>query len=203
MSFLAERILSAAQDMPEGGLLSPKEFLHLGSRAAIDQTLSRLAKDGKLLRVNRGSYAANVQGRFGVRPPSTETVVHAIETSFGETIVANGAAEANALGLTTQVPTREVFYTSGRPRMLQLGNRHIELRHGTRWQLFLGKRPAGQVIRALSWLGPEAAPAALKQLRAKMPDPEWAAVLGARAILPSWMAKVVSEVMQTEVEAYG
>lgn len=88
-------------------------------------------------------------------------------------------------------------------RMLQLGNRHIELRHGTRWQLFLGKRPAGQVIRALSWLGPEAAPAALKQLRAKMPDPEWAAVLGARAILPSWMAKVVSEVMQTEVEAYG
>ena len=39
MSPLAENILSAAGAMPEGGLLSPKEFLHLGSRAAIDKIL--------------------------------------------------------------------------------------------------------------------------------------------------------------------
>ena len=54
------------------------------------------------------------------------------------------------------------------------------------------------MIRALSWLGPEGAPEALKQLRAKLPESEWEAVRGARAALPSWMAKVVSEAM-----AYG
>jgi hypothetical protein len=43
-------------------------------------------------------------------------------------VVANGAAEANALGLTTQVPTREVFFTSGASRTLQLGSRCVELR---------------------------------------------------------------------------
>lgn len=37
-------ILSQAQYLPEGGMLSPKEFLHLGSRAAIDQTLSPSAR---------------------------------------------------------------------------------------------------------------------------------------------------------------
>ncbi len=42
MSSLAQSILTIAQSLPEGGLLSPKEFLHLGSRAAVDQTLSRL-----------------------------------------------------------------------------------------------------------------------------------------------------------------
>jgi hypothetical protein len=122
-------------------------------------------------------------------------VVQAIEASGGETVVANGAAEANALGLTTQVPTREVFFTSGLSRKLQLGNRCVELKHGNRWQLLLGKRPAGMAIRALYWLGPEAAPAALKQLRTKLSEPEWAAVGSARAMLPSWMAKVVSEGM--------
>ena len=198
MSHLAENILSAARAMPEGGLLSPKEFLHLGSRAAIDKTLSRLAQEGKLLRVSRGAYVAPHEGRFGSRPPSTESVVQAIEASCGETVVANGAAEANALGLTTQVPTREVFLTSGASRTLHLGSRCVELKHGNRWQLLLGKRPAGKVIRALSWLGPEGAPAALKQLRAKLPESEWEAVRGARAALPSWMAKVVSEAM-----AYG
>jgi len=33
MSHLSEAILSAAQALPEGGLISPKEFLHLASRA--------------------------------------------------------------------------------------------------------------------------------------------------------------------------
>jgi hypothetical protein len=47
MSQLAQSILSQAQSLPEGGLLSPKEFLHLGSRAAIDQVPSHawLAKE--------------------------------------------------------------------------------------------------------------------------------------------------------------
>jgi hypothetical protein len=122
-------------------------------------------------------------------------VVQAIEASGAETVVANGAAEANALGLTTQVPMREVFITSGPSRKLQLGNRCVEFKHGSRWQLLLGKRPAGMAIRALYWLGPEAAPAALKQLRTKLAEPEWEAVRSARAMLPSWMAKVVSEGM--------
>lgn len=195
MSHLAENILLAAQVAPEGGLLSPKEFLHLGSRAAIDKTLSRLTQEGKLMRVSRGVYVAPQQGRFGPRPPSTESVVQAIEANCGETVVANGAAEANALGLTTQVPIREVFFTSGASRTLQLGSRCVELKHGKHWQLLLGKRPAGKVIRALSWLGPEAAPDALKQLRSKLSEAEWEAVRGARAMLPSWMAKVVSEAM--------
>ncbi|MFM6990466.1 MAG: DUF6088 family protein [Rhodoferax sp.] len=194
MSQLAQSILTQAQSLPEGGLLSPKEFLHLGSRAAIDQTLSRLAREGKLLRVGRGSYSLPVQGRFGARPPSTEAVVEAIESTSGETVVASGAAEANALGLTTQVPTREVFLTSGPSRRLKLGNREVELKHGNRWQMLLGKRPAGKAIRALIWLGPEQAPKVLQVLRSKLPSQEWEAMRQARAGLPSWMAKAVSEV---------
>lgn len=68
MSHLAENIMSVAQALPEGGMLSPKEFLHLGSRAAIDKTLSRLTQEGKLLRVSRGAYVRPHKGRFGVRP---------------------------------------------------------------------------------------------------------------------------------------
>ena len=194
MSRLAEAIVSAAQALPEGGLLSAKEFLHLASREAVDQTLSRLTREGKLMRVGRGSYTLPVSGRFGTRPPSTEAVVKAIELASGEVIVATGATEANALGLTTQVPTREVFLTSGRSRTLQLGNRTIELRHGSRWQLALGARPAGMAIRALSWLGPERASSALKTLLSKLPPEEWAAMRSARAVLPSWMARAVSNV---------
>lgn len=193
MSHLTQAILSAAQALPEGSLLSPKEFLHLASRAAVDQGLTRLARDGKLLRIGRGAYAVPVLGRFGSRPPSTQSVVEALESASGEVVVASGATEANVLGLTTQMPTREVFLTSGHSRQLRLGNRSVTLKHGSRWQLGLGKRPAGMAIRALSWLGPEQAPSALKILRTKLPAEEWAALRSARATLPSWMARAVSE----------
>jgi hypothetical protein len=104
--------------------------------------------------------------------PSTEAVVEAIESASGEVVVANGATKAKVPGLTTQVPTREVFLTSGRARKLQLGNRTIELKHGKRWQLVLGKRPTGMAICALSWLGLEQAPSVLKMLRTKLPPVE-------------------------------
>lgn len=193
MSHLNEAILSAARALPEGGLISPKEFLHLASRAAVDQSLARLAREGQLLRVGRGVYALPVAGRFGSRPPSTEAVVEAIQSTHGEVVVPNGAAEANALGMTTQVPTREIFLTSGPTRTLRLGNRIVELKHGSRWQLALGERPAGKAIRALSWLGPEQAPSALRILQTKLPAEEWAALHAARAVLPGWMARAVSE----------
>ncbi len=195
MSQISDAILSVAQTLPEGGLLSPKEFLHLGSRAAVDQALTRLTREGGLLRVGRGMYAAPVQGRFGLRAPATDAVVRAIEAVSGEIIVASGAAEANALGLTTQVPTREVFITSGRSRQLQLGKRFVELKHGSQLQLLLGKRPAGMAIRALAWLGPERGAAALRILRTRLPADEWDAIRSARASLPSWMARAVGEVM--------
>ena len=53
----------------------------------------------------------------------------------GEIVVANGAAAANALGLTTQVPVREVFLPSGRSRKLKLGAQTVELQHAPPWQL--------------------------------------------------------------------
>lgn len=194
MSTLINAIFSAAQSLPEGGIVSPKEFLHLGSRYAVDQTLTRLTREGKLLRVSRGVYVLPVEGKFGSRAPSTESVVQAIEAQSGEIIVQNGAAAANALGLTTQVPTREVFLTSGASRTLQLGKRVVELKHATRWQLGLGNRPAGMAIRALSWLGSEQVQPTLKVLQSKLTTAEWDVLHAARASLPSWMARAVSQI---------
>lgn len=201
MSELATTILSAARDLPEGGLLSPKEFLHLGTRAAVDQTLTRLVREGTLLRVGRGLYAMPVQSRFGTRPPATQAIVQSLEVTQGEVIVASGATEANALGLTTQVPVREVFLTSGTSRTLHLGNRTVEFQHASRWLLALGKRPAGRAIRALSWLGPEHGASALQVLRNQLPAEEWTAMRSARQMLPSWMARAVSEI--GEVSSHG
>jgi hypothetical protein len=109
-----------------------------------------------------------------------------------EGLASHGAAAANALGLTTQVPMRSVFLTSGRNRRLTLGAQAVEFRHAPAWQLLFPGRAAGDVVRALAWLGPQKAGAALQALRSKLSPPELEEVASARARLPTWMAQEVS-----------
>lgn len=193
MNTLPETILRQAQSLPEGGVLSPKEFLHLGSRSAVDQAFSRLAKAGKLLRVARGAYAAPVSSRFGSRAPAPEKVVQALAEQSGEIVVPHGASAANALGLTQQVPIREVYLTSGRTRKLKLGRSEVLVKHAPRWMLALGARPAGAAVRALAWIGPSHANESLATLHRTLPHSEWQALASARASLPDWMAQAIGK----------
>jgi hypothetical protein len=192
MSPLAKLILAHAKSLPEGGLLSPKEFLHLGSRAAIDQTLTRLSREGQILRIARGLYALPIQGKYGERPPSIESIVSAFAKN-GEIIVANGAQEANSLGLTTQVPTREIYLSSGPTRVLHLGKRAVEIQHASYWQLILGNEPSGMAIRALSWLGPEQASLRIVKLKKTLSKTQWSKLNANRKLMPSWMAQLIAE----------
>ena len=126
---LPRHIMNQAAESSEGTLLCPSALLHLGSRAAIDQALSRLARSGRLIRACQGIYVRPVQTRFGPRPPAVEKVITSLSELWGETIVPCGGAAANALGLTTQVPVRSVYLTSGPSRKLTLGELTVELRH--------------------------------------------------------------------------
>lgn len=190
---LAEMIMSHARTLPEGEPLYAKQLLGLGSRAAVDQALSRLAKSGALLRVGRGIYVRPIESRFGTRAPETEKLVEAIAEARGETVASHGAAAANALGLTTQVPTRSIYLTSGRSRTLHLGKLKVELQHAPSWQLTLAGRPGGQIVRALAWLGPEKAHELSPVLKLKAPKSAIEEVARARMRLPEWMARQVSE----------
>ncbi len=186
------RLEEYACRLPEGTPLTAKDLLHMGTRAAVDQSLSRLARRGVLMRAGRGIYVRPTQSRFGARPPAAEILVAALASRRGERVAPHGAAAANQLGMTTQVPVREVYLTTGRARTLQLGAQVIELRHAPSWQLALGGRPAGAAIRALAWLGPEQAGEAIRVLRAKLPPEERQAMLDTRSVLPAWMAQAVS-----------
>ena len=121
MQSVPNQIMNQVAGKPEGTLLCPSALLHLGSRAAIDQALLRLARKGQLIRVCQGVYVQPIETRFGSRPPAAERVIEALANLWGETIVPSGGAAANSLGLTTQVPVRSIYLTSGPNRNLTLG----------------------------------------------------------------------------------
>lgn len=190
---LPQTILEHALRLPEGDVLSPKDFLHLGSRAAVDQAFSRLARQGQLLRIARGSYTAPVKSRFGSRAPAPEKLVQSLAQRSGEIVVSHGAAAANALGLTQQVPIRDAYVTSGPSRRLQVGQSEVVVKHGPRWMFALGAGNAGAAVRALAWIGPDHVRPSLAKLRRTLPATDWQALTAGRSALPTWLASAIGE----------
>ena len=194
MQRLSEAVLRYAQEQPEGAPVLAKGLLHLGSRAAVDQTLSRLVRRGALLRAGRGVYVLPVESRFGSRAPSVEKTVTALAAARGERVANSGAMAANVLGLTGQVPVRRVFLTSGPSRTLTLGRERIELRHAPPWQLALAGRRAGEAVRALAWLGRDRAGEATGLVRERLSEEERRELASVSARMPGWLAGPVNAV---------
>ena len=192
MRGLPKRIMEYARALPEATPLCPGALLHLGRRAAVDQALSRLARSGELMRICQGVYMRPVKTRFGLRAPRLGKALAALSVLWGEAIVPCGGAAANRLGLTKQNPVRAVYLTSGPNRRLRFGSSVVELRHAPRWQLVAPHRKAGDVIRALAWLGPEEVEEGLKAVLPTLRDEERAELSAARATMPNWMAHAVS-----------
>ncbi|UZE32067.1 DUF6088 family protein [Pseudomonas asplenii] len=179
--------MERSRALPEGTILSPKEFLHLGSRAAVDQAFSRLARGGMLSRVSRGIYIRAVAGLRGATP-ALEKVVKSLASRGRAAIVLGNAKAAELFGFTSSQQHSQEFLTSGRTQHLKIGNQEALLRHAPPWMLALGWSNAGNAIRALAWGGPVTADETALQLRSKMSGQEWETLSSICGRLPTWMA---------------
>jgi hypothetical protein len=192
---VAEEILKEVENLPEGAVIRAKEFLHLGTRDAVDQAIKRLKQRNELMRIYQGAYVRPIKTRFGVRAPAPEKVVEGIAAASAETIVAHGAAAANSLGLTTQVPIKLVYLTSGRTRSFKLGAQVVELKRSPQWKLLPLHRAAGEAVRALDWIGEHRAAEALTTLKHKLPESTIQELIALRPALPAWMSKSISQTL--------
>lgn len=138
----------------KGGVFTPTDFLDLGSRDAIDQSLHRLAKQGTVRRIARGLYYyPEHHALLGEVAPPIEAVAKALAASEQAKLQPSGAYAANLLGLSEQVPAKVVFLTSGRARKVKLGKLIIEFRPTTPRKVAAAGRTSGLVLAALQYLG--------------------------------------------------
>jgi hypothetical protein len=88
----------------------PEDFA--GSPDAVAQALSRMARSGEVRRVRRGLYWRGAPTRLGMAPPPPGRLARAVVGGTGSGPA--GWSAALALGLSTQVPRREVVAVPGR-----------------------------------------------------------------------------------------
>jgi|SRR5713226_2192721 len=186
----AELIRRRIAEIPVGEPFTPTAFLECGTRASVDQTLSRLVKTGSIERVTRGVFVRPEVSRYvGKVSPSPLQVAEAIARTMGATVQVHGAEAARRLELTTQVPTQPVYCTSGPSKRIRVGKMEIRLQHVCQRKLALAGRPAGLALAALWYLGKsEVTPALIEKIRRKLSSTEFEALKSATSAMPAWMS---------------
>jgi len=111
MKSITDKIIARIKRKGRGWVFTPSDFLDVGTRASVDQVLSRLTNSDKIRRLDRGLYDFPKQHKlFGTLSPTADNI--AIALADGDDIVPSGAMAANMLGFSTQVPAKSVFATN-------------------------------------------------------------------------------------------
>ena len=152
---IEKMIITRIKGHGKGWSFSPKDFTDLGQRTAIDISLHRLHDLGEIRRVMRGIYDYPKIGKLTKKPlsPDIWSVAQTIARKNGWKIVPSGETALNALGLSTQVPGKFIFFTDGTNREYKLENRPLTFRRRTPKDLQLANGPMSIVIQAIKTLG--------------------------------------------------
>lgn len=154
VSDLKAAILGRIEGGAARGVWTPRDFLDLGARDAVDKTLQRLTHAGNLRRVDRGLYDKPSFNSLTQKsnPPDPRQVIEAIARRDQIRILVDGMTAANDLGLTNAVPAKIIVHTDARLKSVSLGQLEITFKPTAASKLYWAGRPAMRIVQALHWL---------------------------------------------------
>src|SRR5665213_909760 len=196
MADLVSRLLGRVKSALAGAIFTPRMFDDLGNRAAVDQVLSRLTKAGKIRRISRGVYdIPKTHPMLGVLAPDPDAIAKAIAAQAGYRLQPTPARAANALGLSSQVPSQIVYLIDGSSRKIKVGNQIIHFKHAGPRALLGSGTSAGVALQAIRAFGPDHLTAGvIQQLRQSLPSDAKTRLKELAHFAPHWMASAIDAV---------
>ena len=193
---ISDTVLRRIRAKKRGWVFTPKDFIDLGSRAAIDQTLSRLASKGLIRRLDRGLYDfPKVHAKLGSLSPDMGDLANAKASQTGDIAFASGATAANALGLSTQVPAKPIYATNGKSRIANVAGKTITYKHSRVPILDSISTNANMALQALYYFGKNNITSDIIAKCAKRLDSNDLRQLSkVKPQIPSWLADTILKI---------
>ena len=210
-SDLKTAILARIESGAQRGVWTPRDFLDLGARDAVDKTLQRLMRAGNLRRVDRGLYDKPSLNSLTQKssPPDPRHVIDAIARRDQIRVLVDGMTAANDLGLTNAVPAKVVVHTDARLKSISLGQMEIIFKPTAASKLYWAGRPAMRIVQALHWLRDTMGQGdedeiLIRRLNAILHDPDDGRALRedlseGLPTLPTWMQNLLRPMLKEQV----
>lgn len=200
MPSVQEEIHKKLKAGSKGKIVFPSDFITLGGDEAIRQALSRLTKEGKIIRLAQGIYLyPEKDDVLGILYPPIEEIAGAIARRDKARIIPTGVQALNRLGLSTQVPLKAVYLTDGAPRTIKVGKRTIAFRKTAPKMLAVKDEMIGLVITALQEIGRENVSAKIiEKIKDILQKRSQRDILDDTRLAPSWIQKLIKSILEKE-----
>lgn len=199
-SQLRKKIFS---EKAKGEVITSSDFLAFWPRTAVDQALSRMARDGELKRILPGIYeipATNKRFNLPV-PTDPEQVAKAWARKNEARLLPNGIYAANALWLSDQMAGRYEYLTDRPSATVRVGGWKLLFKKTSPKLMRLSGSITGLVVQALRSLGRESIDRdfVVSQLTRRLSDTEKEQLSRDMELVPVWMRPILQQVITPPV----
>ena len=189
---LRERI----EALPEDTVLFRSDFPEYHSEF-VGGTLAELTQEGFLVKLAQGVYAKPRRSRFGLVLPSVDKIVQAIAARDNAEVLPSGMTALNVLGLSTQVPMKYSYLTTGSERIIKLENQEIRLKRGVPKNFCYETKLIALLVQALKTLKQQnVGEEELQVIRNLISrEPDRSALAKDVDMMPVWMKRIVKPML--------
>jgi len=155
----SQKLFEKIMSIPQGRVFCANDFSDMGSKGNIDVILHRISKQGIIRQLGYGLYdLPKKSGLLGDLSPDIKDIMDAYSRRMGQSFVLDPLNATNALGITTQVPSRLTYLTNGKSHTLYICGLDIHLVHASPKMIVGAMTPIGIVIQALRYFGSQGVP---------------------------------------------
>lgn len=189
---LRERI----EALPEDSVLFRTDFPEYHSEF-VGGTLAELTQEGMLVKLAQGVYAKPRRSRFGLVLPSVDKIAQAIAARDNAEVLPSGMTALNVLGLSTQVPMKYSYLTTGSERIIKLKNQEIRLKRGVPKNFCYETKLIALLVQALKTLKQQnVGEEELQVIRNLISrEPDRSALAKDVDMMPVWMKRIVKPML--------
>ncbi|MFI3326648.1 MAG: DUF6088 family protein [Clostridia bacterium] len=194
---IAKEIKNRIDEFELGTVFLATDFADISHSSRVGVVLSRLEKEGAILRIMHGVYEKPEYNEFleeyiAVNP---NKVAQALAHNYGWTIVPAGDTALNLLGLSTQVPSSWVYVSDGNYKEYTYNNTIIKFKRTTNKEISKLSYKTALVVQALKALGKENIDdVIIGKLKNNLNSIEKSLMLKETKIVTSWVYEYIKEI---------
>ena len=186
------------KNIPPGTIFFLQDIQVEGSDAAIRKIAAQLVKEKVIMRIAKGIYVyPKKDPLLGTLKPSLEDVANAIARRDNIRLQPTSALALNKLGLSTQIPMKQVYYTDGTQRIIAIGKGTIMFKQRSPRRVAQKSYLVALVIAAIEELRMDGLTVEIKEkLKDTLAQEEKKAIQEDVLTAPAWVRTIIKELIK-------
>jgi len=154
MESIEDKIIQRIKEKHPRWAFFKNDFGDIGNLGTIDRSLRRLEDKGLIRRLQRGLYDTPKHSELLKKElrPDIHQAAKALARKFGWQIQPTGNTALNALGISTQIPTKYIYLCNGRSITYNIGDIELEFKKRALKEIRFKHSESGLLVQALKAL---------------------------------------------------